>query len=139
MISGGTGMNAEVVDASAIAALLFGEPDADLVAERAGDASLVSPSLICYELASVCLNKVRRYPGQQASLESALGLYRRLGVVEAEVPVFELAELARSAGVTAYDAAYLWVARHAGVPLLTLDRELARTAIRLGIPLVVAS
>ena len=129
-------MDAEVVDASALAALLFGEPDADLVAERLGDAELLSPSLVRYELASVCLKKVRRYPEQQAGLVAALELYPQLGVVEAEVPAAELAHLAERARVTAYDAAYLWVAEHIGAPLLTLDQELARAAPRLGISLV---
>jgi predicted nucleic acid-binding protein len=129
-------MDVEVVDASALAALLFGEPDADLVAERLGDAALFSPSLVRYELASVYLKKVRRYPDQQAGLVSALELYPRLGVVEAEVPAAELAHVAERAGVTAYDAAYLWVAEHVGAPLLTLDQELARAAPRLGISLV---
>ncbi len=43
---------------------------------------------------------------------------------------------AQRAGVTAYDAAYLWVASHLGAPLLTLDRELAQAATRVGVPLV---
>jgi predicted nucleic acid-binding protein len=129
-------MDVEVVDASALAALLFGEPDADVVAERLGDAALLSPSLVRYELASVYLKKVRRYPDQQAGLIAALELYPRLGVVEAEVPAAELARVAERAGVTAYDAAYLWVAGHVGAPLLTLDQELARTAPRFGISLV---
>ena len=99
-------MDAEVVDASALAALLFGEPDADVVTERLGDAALFSPSLVRYELASVCLKKVRKYPAQQAGL------------------------------VAAYDAAYLWVTGHVGAPLLTLDQEMARAASRLGFSLV---
>lgn len=129
-------MRAEVVDASAIAALLFGEPDADRIASQLEEAELLAPSLIRYELASVSLKKARRYPDQAAALGATLGLYPRLGVVEAEVPVAELSQLARDADVTAYDAAYLWVARQTDTPLLTLDRELAQAATRLGIPLV---
>jgi uncharacterized protein with PIN domain len=34
-----------VVDASAIAALLFGEPEAPKVAEQLGDSALVAPTL----------------------------------------------------------------------------------------------
>ena len=129
-------MDAEVVDASALAALLFGEPDADLVARRLADTTLLSPSLVRYELAGVCLKKMRRYPDQRVGLAAALELYSRLGVVEAEVPAAELARLAERAGVTAYDAAYLWMAEHVGAPLLTLDQELARAAPRLGVSLV---
>ena len=84
----------------------------------------------------MCAKKQRLYPGLEDSLLAALDLYPRLGVVEAEVPAAELARLARKAEVTAYDAAYLWVARHTEVPLLTLDRKLGAAATRLGMQLV---
>jgi uncharacterized protein with PIN domain len=45
----------KVVDASALAALLFGEPEADLVAGQLDGARLVAPSLLAFELANVCL------------------------------------------------------------------------------------
>lgn len=41
-----------VVDASAIAAVLFGEPEAPKVAERLGDSALLAPTLFSYEIAS---------------------------------------------------------------------------------------
>ena len=129
-------MNAEVVDASALAALLFGEPEAARVAEQLEGARLFAPSLIRYELASVCRKKLRGYPAQQASILAAVDLYPRLAVVEAEVPLVELVGMSGSAGVTAYDAAYLWVARHTETPLLTLDTELASAASRVGVSLV---
>ena len=47
-----------------------------------------------------------------------------------------MARLAGEADVTAYDAAYHWVARHAKIPLLTLDRKLAAAARSLGLKVV---
>ena len=129
-------MTAEVVDASALAALLFGEPEAERVAESLGSVELFAPSLIRYELASVCAKKRRLYPAQEDSLLAALALYPRLGVAEVEVPAIEMARLVRETDVTAYDAAYLWVARHADIPLLTLDRKLAAAARALGLTVV---
>ena len=55
-------MAVKVIDASALAALLFGEPEAEAVVERLGDARLVAPSLLGFELANVCLIKCRRHP-----------------------------------------------------------------------------
>jgi uncharacterized protein with PIN domain len=43
-------MAVKVVDASALAALLFGEPEA----ERLGNARLAAPALLGFELANVC-------------------------------------------------------------------------------------
>jgi len=43
-------MPTKVVDACAVGALLFGEPEAQLVAERLGDSPLVTTTLFRYEL-----------------------------------------------------------------------------------------
>ena len=122
-----------VMDASAAGALLFGEPDADAVAARLEGERCVAPSLLRYELASVYAKKVSRYTGQRSALREALRLLPRLGIDEVRVPTDGMAELAVESGLTAYDAAYLWLARHLDAPLITLDRRLARAAEDLGL------
>jgi uncharacterized protein with PIN domain len=49
--------DAKVVDASALAALLFAEPEAENIAKRLEEARLAAPSLIDFELANVCVDK----------------------------------------------------------------------------------
>ncbi len=49
-------MPVKVIDASAVAAVLFNEPDAEKVLDQIAGDSLVAPSLVTLELASVCLN-----------------------------------------------------------------------------------
>jgi uncharacterized protein with PIN domain len=66
-------MAVKVVDASALAALLFGEPEAEAVAARLDGARLVAPSLLGFELANVCLIKTRRHPEQREALTAAFG------------------------------------------------------------------
>jgi predicted nucleic acid-binding protein len=122
-----------VVDASAVASLLFGEPDADAVAARLEGDRYAAPSLLRYELASVYTKKLRRNPGQRARLREALRLLPRLGIDEVQVPTDGMAELVEESGLTAYDAAYLWLALHLGAPLLTLDRRLTGAAEDLGL------
>ena len=56
-------MTVKVVDASGLAALLFGEPDPEEVAERLGDARLAGPALLGFELANIRLLKCRRREG----------------------------------------------------------------------------
>ena len=119
-------MPVKVVDASALAALLFGEPEAESVAERLGDARLVAPSLLGFELANVCLIKSRRHPERQAALSAAFRLRDRLAIEEVTVDLDGALELAAATGLTAYDASYLWLARQLGADLVTLDQELAR-------------
>lgn len=40
-----------------------------------------------------------------------------------------IVSLAQSTGLSAYDASYLWLARHLGAGLITLDRRLAAAAV----------
>ena len=116
----------KVVDASAIAALLFGEPEAGSVAEQLGDARLLAPALLGFELANVCLIKSRRHPEQREALAAAFRLRARLGVEEVAVDHDGVLELAADTGLTAYDASYLWLALRLGVELVTLDRRLSQ-------------
>jgi predicted nucleic acid-binding protein len=118
-------MVVKVVDASAIAALLFDEPDADAVSALLADARLVAPALLDFELANVCLLKCRRHPDRQEALRQAFQLRNRLSIEEIAVDREATLDLAVQTGLTAYDASYLWVAREMRAELVTLDRQLA--------------
>ena len=126
-----TVMLVKVVDASALAALLYGEPEAEAVATRLGDARLVAPVLLGFELANVCLIKSRRHPEKRATLAAAFKLRHRLNLEEVSVDHDGTVELATATGLTAYDASYLWLARHLGAELITLDSQLARAEAAL--------
>ncbi len=115
----------KVVDASAVAAILFGEPEAEAIAERLTGARLAAPSLLDYELANVCLIKIRRQPAQREALRAALRLAQRLKVEIVAVDQAATLDLAEATGLTAYDASYLWLARSLDGELVTLDRKLA--------------
>lgn len=118
-------MPVKVVDASALAALLFGEPEGEMVAAQLDGARLIAPSLLGFELTNVCLIKARRHPAQLPALTAAFRRRGRLGVKEIVVDHDGALELARATGLTACDASYLWLARQLGVELVTLDQKLA--------------
>jgi predicted nucleic acid-binding protein len=120
-------MAVKVVDASALAALLFGEPEGEAIAGRLGEARLVAPALLGFDLANICLIKTRRHPDQATALTAAFGLRHRLGVEEM-TDHDDVLELAAQTGLTVYDASYLWLARQLGAELVTLDRQLERAA-----------
>ena len=115
---------AVVVDASALAALLFGEPAGPEVAARLQGRALFAPTLLRYELVSVCLKKARAQREKERPLRRALDLFAVLGIREVGVPTDGLLELARAADLTAHDAAYLWLARNLQAQLVTLDARL---------------
>lgn len=119
-------MPVKVVDASALAALLFGEPEAEAVAAQLGDARLVAPALLGFELANVCLTKSRRHPERRAALTAAFRMRNPLAVEEVAVDHDGALELAAATGLTAFDGSYLWLTRQLGDDLVTLDRQLAK-------------
>ncbi len=125
-------MAVKVVDASALAALLFGEPEADAIASLLADAHLVAPPLLGFELANVCLIKSRRHPDRRAALAAAFRLRHRLDVVEVAVDHDAAVDLAAATGLTAYDASYLWLKRRLGAELVTLDRALSNADASFG-------
>ena len=94
-------MSVTVVDASAIAAVVFDEPEAaPLIASVTG--ALIAPGLLRY------------------------GLLARLAVDYAEPDWESLPLLARQWEISAYDAAYLQLALGRKAPLVTLDSRLAK-------------
>ena len=126
------GSSGVVVDASALAAVVFNEPASDDVVEQIGKALLVAPSLLPYELANVYVVKVRRYPDQKSALNRAFSMLDSLNIELVAVPADAAGTQACESGLTAYDAAYLWLARRLGLRLVTLDRKLGAVASNLG-------
>jgi predicted nucleic acid-binding protein len=110
-----------VADASAVAALLFGEPRGPDVADRLEGRALFAPTLIRYELASVCLKKGTADPHNRDRLQAALRLFPRLQIREVQIPTGALVEVATASGLSTYDAAYLWLSRELGLELVSLD------------------
>ena len=121
-------MTLKVVDASAVAALLFGEPDAEAVAARLDGAELRAPTLLPFEVASVAWKKIRVHPRAREAIRAAFDLLPRLNIEPAACDHAAVLRLADERGVTAYDAAYLWLARELDAELVTLDRKLAEVA-----------
>jgi len=117
-----------VVDASALAALLFGESTAAQVAERLEKAVLAAPTLLRYEVSHACLKKIARYPDRRGELLRAMDVFTRMEIQEIEIQPLEVMSLAEAAKLSFYDASYLWLSRSLGVPLVTLDRKLQDAA-----------
>ncbi len=121
-------MATSVVDASALASVAFGEPEAAEVAERLAGEDLYAPSLLAYELASVARKKSLDDPEQRETIAWALEQALTLDVRRVDVDQPAVLELALEAEITTYDAAYLWLARQLGASLVTLDAGLAAAA-----------
>lgn len=124
-------MEVKVVDASALAALMFDEPEADTVANRLRGAVLTAPALLGFEILSICVTKLRRHPDLRDLILQALFFQGGLTIEPREIDPPSTLSLAVQFGLTGYDASYLWLARQLNAELVTLDRQLARAAALL--------
>jgi len=117
-------MSVTVVDASAVAAVLFDEPEgAPVVASIGG--TLLAPTLLRYEIASVCTTKLQREPAHAKLIVSRYRLLANLDIELTEPDWETLPLLARQWALSVYDAAYLQLALKRKAPLVTLDARLA--------------
>ena len=123
-------MPAKVVDASVLAAVLFGEPRAEEAVALLRDAELVAPPLLMYELASIARKKILLYPEQRRGILEALSLASGLPIRWVEFEPVEVVRVALERHLTVYDAAYLQVAQSLDAPLVTFDNALQRAATR---------
>jgi predicted nucleic acid-binding protein len=112
------------VKASALAALLFGEPDARGVAERLDGAASIAPALLDLELASVRVGTCRRHAAQHDLLRSGYQLRGLSDIGIVPVDHSDLLDVAARTGLTAYDSSCVWVARTSQAEPVTSDRQL---------------
>ena len=117
-------MHVRVVDASALGALVFAEPEAEVMAKAMSGAKLIAPTLLPYEMASICLKKTRQSPQQASILKTALQMAEALAIETFPVEMAAVIDLARQTNLTTYDASYLWLARATNAELVTLDKRL---------------
>jgi predicted nucleic acid-binding protein len=118
-----------VVDCSMICAVLFDEPERADAEERLARRHLLAPCLLDHEVVNVALKKGRR--GMPvAALERALFDYGAQDIEFVSTVVPAQHALAERYGLSAYDAAYLWLAAERKVPLATFDRKLGEAAQR---------
>jgi len=121
-------IRAKIVDASAIVAVVFREPGWEDVAGRITDAVLVAPTLLRYEVANVCVTKLRRHVELWAELNQMFDVFWDMEIDFVDVIYPDILELAYRKNLSAYDASYLWLAQRLDAELITLDRRLADAA-----------
>jgi predicted nucleic acid-binding protein len=117
-----------VVDASALAAVMFLEAEAPRVVALLADQQWHAPAMLPFELTNIARTKMKQTPREAALIEEALEDMLAHPISFDPVDFKSVLNLAIETGLSAYDASYLWLSRHLGAPLVTLDRQLAAHA-----------
>ncbi len=119
-------MKRVVVDASALAAVVFQEPKGEAIRDYLNGALVFAPPLLRFEMANVAWKKVRQQPARGAEILGALAAVdRRSNISWQDVQPIDVVLMARATGLSVYDASYLWLAGSLGAELVTLDERLA--------------
>lgn len=133
-------MSAMVIDCSAALAWCFEDEasdEADALLLRIGDEGAVVPALWHLEMANVLIQAAKRGRITTDDADTRLRLMGTLPIVtDAETSTRawrDTLALARTEGLTAYDAAYLELAVRRRLPLATRDKALAGAARRRGV------
>lgn len=116
-----------VVDCSVLVAVLFEEEAADDARHILAGKTLHAPVLLESEIANVAVKKKRR-GSPQALIDDALSDYVRQVIELHRTDVQAQYALAIRYQLSAYDAAYLWLAGVLQAPLATFDAKLAEAA-----------
>jgi predicted nucleic acid-binding protein len=133
-------VTAAVIDASLALTWCFDDqatPETDRLLDRVRDDGAAAPALWRLELANVLLQAEKRGRISAEDVEQRLRLIAQLPIsIDSETNSRawrDTIDLARSEGLTSYDAAYLELALRRRAPLMTLDRDLAIAARRRGL------
>jgi predicted nucleic acid-binding protein len=116
-----------VVDCSVLSAVLFEEPTRDDALRIITGKTLHAPGLLDSELANVAVKKSRA-GWSQAVVADALADYADQVIERHRPDVQAQYALALRYKLSAYDAAYLWLAGFLQAPLATFDEKLAKAA-----------
>lgn len=127
-----------VVDASVALKWFVDEPDSALArtlrdAHIAGDAPIVAPDLLIYEVANALLHNPR-FPEHdiQRALDTLYDLQLELVMPTAEL-AHVVVRLATRYELTFYDALYVGLAQELGMELITADRRLSHRVSPLAV------
>lgn len=111
-----------------LAAAVFEEHARDEARALLHGRSLHAPYLLDFEIANVSLKKLTRDRIGRDTVTAALRAFGQLAIERHGVDAESMLVIAERYKLTAYDAAYLWVAGQLGAPLATLDGKLAEAA-----------
>jgi predicted nucleic acid-binding protein len=122
-----------VIDASAILAVIVGEPERDRVVDLTTGHRLVGPGSIPWEIGNAFSSMLKQHRLDIEEARRGLGIFQSIPIRYLAVDMENAVAIAHANDMYAYDAYFLDCAGRHAAPLLTLDRPLKRVASKMGI------
>lgn len=116
-----------------------GAPYAAAVLAKLKEGQALVPSLFALEISNVVVKLESKGWLSEADAQCFIAILGRLDMVTDQATeahaLGNTLNLARRYGLSAYDAAYLELALRSGLPMATLDADLAKAAMTAGVPI----
>jgi predicted nucleic acid-binding protein len=125
-----------VIDTSALLAVLLEEPERAALIEATTGVVLFAPISLPWEVGNALVAATRRRRLTASEAQRAWTAFESVPLRLVDVDMARAIASAIDLGLYAYDAYMLELARHRGLPLLTLDKKLGAAAKAGGIVLV---
>ncbi|MBI2891675.1 MAG: type II toxin-antitoxin system VapC family toxin [Nitrospirae bacterium] len=122
-----------VIDASAVLAVVVGEPERDRVVEVTTGHNLVGPGSIPWEIGNAFSAMLKQHRLGLEQARRGLTIFQSIPIRYLAVDLENAVSIAHANHLYAYDAYFLDCAARHAAPLLTLDRSLRRAAGKMGI------
>jgi len=115
-----------IIDASVLIAVITNEDEKEKLVALTSEAELIAPLSVHWEIGNAFSSLLKRKRLTLKEVLHAIDIYLQIPVRFVEVELTESLELAKELGLYAYDAYLLRCAAKYRLPLLTLDRRLAK-------------
>ena len=108
---------------------------ADAWADRLQHETALVPAIWGLEVGNALLTAVRRKRIRRSDMDQAIEFLGALPIeIDALAAPHDVLLLAHQSGLTTYGASYLELARRRAAPLATLDVQLHKASLKLGLP-----
>jgi predicted nucleic acid-binding protein len=122
-----------LLDASAIMSVIVEEPERALVENLTKNVTIVSPSMVSFEIANGLTKMMKRKIIDKNRMMSAFEYFKWIPIKIIEVDIEEALDIAWEYNIYAYDAFYLASAVRLGLPLLTFDGNMEKIGKEIGL------
>ena len=122
-----------VIDPSAILAVLLREPERESLITTTEEAVMLAPASLPWEIGNALITGLRRKRLSLDDVQAAWSSFEDVPMRLVDVDMVSALDAAAEHGLYAYDAYVLEAALTRRLPLLTLDKALARAAEQAGV------
>jgi len=125
-----------VLDTSAIIAVITDEPEGDKVINLTGNAVLVCPNVISFEVTNSLTRMIKKKGIDREKAINLVKSFQKIPIKLFENNLESVLEIAWDYKIYAYDAFFLDTAKSLNLPLLTFDDEMKTIGKELGINII---